>query len=1017
MGAGRDEDRQRDAEASTALPERRGSRFSPGANAPTSIGRFEIVRRIAGGGMGVVYEARDPELARHVAIKVVRPDRADVDGDARMRREAQALARLAHPNIVPIFEVGQWGLGLYIVMELIEGVTLRDWMAERERSWPDLLAMMIPIGRGLEAAHAAGVVHRDFKPDNVLIGADGRARIVDFGLARPVQSADESAAEESSLESTIDGGGLHLALTQTGAVVGTPAYMAPEQHLAEPADERSDQFAFCVTLWEALFGARPFAGNSQKELVQTTVRGTIQPPPDDRGVPEWLRTAITRGLSSAPEDRFESIGALLAAIDHSPGRRRARLVAAIGVPLLALAAGLGGYRWAAGGSAATGANACVASADRLRGIWDDQTRAAIGARFAEYDEPFVRETWTATDAEIGAFAADWARIYDGACAARDEEPLLHAQRMACLEDRLLELEAVSQFLGEYDARAFSVGSVGGLLLSQPDLCENEKFLRAQQSPPPKEIDEQLRAAELRFHKGRAIARAQLNAMGTTGREGLEVMRDALHDLEALGYAPAIADAMATFGEYNVKLTGRDDALRRALEFAEKNRADRSVAEIAGTILASNYPRTPAGDCDVSAGAALLDKAELALVRVGSPRWAARSVLQAKVSHWLCAGRPEQALATLGTASEDLRRVGHPLHGMRAVVYDKLGREDEAADEQRLRVEFDEKRLGPDRPMLVPALIDWSNALVSAGKLDQALVEAKRAVSIAEATTGPRSRPTGVALLSLGRAQLWLAEVDLSIATLEEALAIIQTTDAGDSKFLTQARQTLISAYLMPGRYRALLPRVQKMLESSTAPDERQMLEAIRGFAQFALGDHRALAAYARDAVGIAPTLPPAQTVVALAEARAGKRKAALARADAMGKEQAGEKALVYHFAGALERSAASARVALPMFEKLGDSNDVAAMGTWIGVDELAKKDYRAAASDFERALTIGKRYPEEVYIPAAELGLAQALWASGGDHSRAVALAQSALSWYEQRADGWAPERNAARSWLARHSR
>ncbi|MCA9693159.1 MAG: serine/threonine protein kinase [Myxococcales bacterium] len=279
--------------------------------APRSFGRYLLQRRLGSGGMGIVFAARDPELDRDVAIKILRPElRSAPAGDtARLLREARAIARLSHPNVIVVHDVGVHGELVYVVMELVRGESLREWMSAGH-DWLEIVDVLMGAGEGLAAAHAAGLVHRDFKPQNVLIGEDDRPRVLDFGLARPLDECDD------------DGAGLAAAgveaiasmRTASGAIIGTPSYMAPEQFVGAPADERSDQFALCVTLFEALFGRRPFAGDTMQELCEQLLHAPLEFPAGASVIPAAVRDVLARGLSRRREERFPDITALLEAL-------------------------------------------------------------------------------------------------------------------------------------------------------------------------------------------------------------------------------------------------------------------------------------------------------------------------------------------------------------------------------------------------------------------------------------------------------------------------------------------------------------------------------------------------------------------------------------------------------------------------------------------------------------------------------------------------------------------------------
>jgi tRNA A-37 threonylcarbamoyl transferase component Bud32 len=297
-------------------------RRDPVVAAGDTIGRYIILARLGAGGMGVVYTAYDPQLDRKVALKLLRAGGAIADDEARSRlvREAQAIAQLSHPNVVAVYDVGTADTGeVYIAMELVEGETMTSWLGHWDRSWREILDLFFQAGRGLSAAHARGLVHRDFKPDNVLVGTDGRVRVTDFGLAR---SLIDQVEEELRDRPRPDLAALRVTLTATGTVLGTPRYMAPEQLRGADADARSDQFSFCVALFEALYGLHPLPGDSVIEMVQHAAEP--QPPPADTKVPPQIGRAIMRGLSSEPNKRFPTLAALLLEATPPPlhtGRR------------------------------------------------------------------------------------------------------------------------------------------------------------------------------------------------------------------------------------------------------------------------------------------------------------------------------------------------------------------------------------------------------------------------------------------------------------------------------------------------------------------------------------------------------------------------------------------------------------------------------------------------------------------------------------------------------------------------
>jgi len=290
-------------------------------HAGTRIGRYALQHIVGRGGMGVVVAAHDSELGRQVAIKLVASN--DEQARRRLMREAQAMARLSHPNVVTVHDVIRSGDRAGIVMELVDGDDLATWGEARPRGWRAVVAAYVQAARGLAAAHQAGLLHRDFKPSNALIGRDGVVRVTDFGLVRSMNPSDREPREPDELDSAIQDG-LHLTLTRTGAMIGTPAYMAPEQHGGEPLDARTDQWALACSLYTGLYGQLPFAGASYQELSSAVMTGTVRPEPTDAPVPRSIRLAIRRALAIRPADRFASMDELIAALSATAcaGSRR-----------------------------------------------------------------------------------------------------------------------------------------------------------------------------------------------------------------------------------------------------------------------------------------------------------------------------------------------------------------------------------------------------------------------------------------------------------------------------------------------------------------------------------------------------------------------------------------------------------------------------------------------------------------------------------------------------------------------
>jgi serine/threonine protein kinase len=303
------------------------------------VGRYLVLSALGAGGMGVVFAAYDPQLDRKVALKLLRAGITYNTKDARtrLRREAQAIAQLSHPNVVGVYDVGNTDEGdLYIAMEFVEGDTLTSWLKKYPRTWREIVDVFLQAARGLLAAHSVGLLHRDFKPDNVLVGGDGRVRVTDFGLARSLITPEEAARSPNGGRRPASHPGpsaLNVELTATGTVLGTPRYMAPEQLKGPDIDARADQFSFCVALYEALYGVHPLPGSTSVAMLEKNEKA--QPPPETAKVPPLIVRAIMTGLERERSKRFPSMGALISALVPPQQRTPARYAVALGALLAA----------------------------------------------------------------------------------------------------------------------------------------------------------------------------------------------------------------------------------------------------------------------------------------------------------------------------------------------------------------------------------------------------------------------------------------------------------------------------------------------------------------------------------------------------------------------------------------------------------------------------------------------------------------------------------------------------------
>lgn len=439
----------------------------------TSVGRYVILDQLGLGGMGVVYSAYDPDLDRKVALKLVRvgdtgsltSSQATQAAQEGLVREARAMARLSHPNVVSVYDVGVHGRDVFVAMELVEGTTLRRWLRAEKRAVSEILDVFVQAGRGLDAAHQVGIVHRDFKPSNVLVGDDGLTRVMDFGLAgqsererRRQDRRDADAGSGSSAQSTHSLG--------TRGLMGTPAYMPPEQYESPDVDARADQYSFCVTLFEALYETRPFTAAPGLSLRDAKLRGVPDSVPHrlERAVPRRVRHALARGLSPDPAQRWASMVPLMRTLEPL---RRGRWVAAT-VGTVGVAAAVAGAAVAYANHAEERAALCSGGPARMDAIWNAEIKARIRGAFHAVDVPYAATAWEKVEPELDARTIEWADMYRGACEAtqiRKEQTaeIMHA-RMVCFDRVRLDLQALARVFAEADEKVVekAINAVGAL---------------------------------------------------------------------------------------------------------------------------------------------------------------------------------------------------------------------------------------------------------------------------------------------------------------------------------------------------------------------------------------------------------------------------------------------------------------------------------------------------------------------------------------------------------------------------
>ncbi|MCA9650259.1 MAG: serine/threonine protein kinase [Myxococcales bacterium] len=748
-----------------------------------ALGRYLVIEPLGAGAMGVVYRAFDPDLDRSVALKLVGGLHEGSEGDderARLLREAQAMARLSHPNVIPVFDVGILDDAVFVAMELVDGLTLRAWMAERPREPAEILPVFLDAGRGLAAAHDAGLVHRDFKPDNVMIGHDGRVRVLDFGLARATGAEPTRSAEVDEIRSSRRGSvgtSLDRSMTAAGAVMGTPAYMAPEQLMGEPAGAAADQFAFCIALFEALLGARPFSGTTMATLSMSVLQGKITMPPGSRGrAPGWVLAVLQRGLQVDAAERFPSMHELLEALSHDPARRRRRWWIGLGAAGVLGAGTLLGAAMTPEPEPVLEAPAlCTGAEAAMTESWSPARADELGEAFAATGLAHAPPTWTRTRAELDAFAAAWVAEHTAACRATrvtgEQSTERLDLRMACLDRQRQQLGALLDELATPDPEVVARAIDAARRLPRPERCGELEALHTV-TPEPEAPELRERLAELRREVDRVRSQVVLGHL-IEARRRLDPL---LPRVEGLDFPPLSAEV---------------------LDLAADLEADTGDLEVARRIGERAYvAATAAGDARLAAsiarGQAFLVGNQLvhgedgrhwvALSRASLRRLGGDGELEARLASAegaieVAAGHYAEALRAHARAREHWQARAPSGPDLAAVLDDigavhvVRGELDEAIALHRESLRLKELSYGPDHPQVAASLRELGSALSHAERYDEALEQFERGLAIDRATRGEHNRSVAVALDDIGRVLRRQGKLGEAIEHHRRALAI------------------------------------------------------------------------------------------------------------------------------------------------------------------------------------------------------------------------------------------------------
>jgi eukaryotic-like serine/threonine-protein kinase len=936
----------------------------------SAVGRYLVLDLIGRGGTSEVYAAYDPDLARRLALKLLHTAKSSKEARARLVREARALGKLSHPNVVQVYDVGEHEGDVFIAMELVVGEHLGAWLRRAPRpNWQEILAAYLEAARGLSAAHEEGLVHRDVKPSNIVRAADGRVRVVDFGLVG--SHAADTRLSNAPVE--IEGPGLELsqgdtlpaptmapssstmALTVEGTLMGTPRYMAPEQFEGSRVGRAADQYSLCLALYEGLYGALPFEespGASPHEslfaLVANKKKGPVAAPPLGSPVPMWVHRALLRGLAPRPPDRYGSMVALIAALSEdpaAPGRTRRRTAGMVAGAAVVL--GLAGF---ASYARHAPPDPCLHAEQQLASVWDPDVAAHLRATFAQTGRSYAESTTTNVNARLDAYAGEWARMRGQVCeasqkAASSREIL--ALRDACLDRRRRQLAVLVGVLSERpDPETLDRAVAATAGLPPVAACADTESLTTRvRLPEDPHMRSQVVDLESRVDK--------LEALHATGRykEGLEFGASLIEEAKTIGYAPLLARVRYWLGRLRT-VTGDDEGAKAMLRDAAQSAAEGGDDVLVATawarvlyVLGEHQRRFEEASGVLAFGPTLLgrahdDRAEaewltaegLTLYRMG--RYA-----EAKDAH-------ERAIAFLEkSVSPEHPDMMAALNNLGIVLHD-MGDDVRAKETHERVLALRERVLGADHPLVANTLNSLGSVLLSLGDYARAEEAYRRALAIREKALGPRHAAVALAMNNLADLFLDTGRYDEAKSLHEHALSI---------------RQSVLEA---------------------GHPDIAQSLTNL-GVVLYELGDYGAAREVDERALAIlAKKLPSNHPDLAYPLVGIGRTFVRLGRFDAA--ESALERARALQ-----EKSAA------PL----------------LGLGELALARHRASAAipPLERALAMNDA---EATLDV-ELALAEALWQQGSDRARARDLATKARDAYERM--GHRPGVERATRWLLDH--
>jgi tetratricopeptide (TPR) repeat protein/tRNA A-37 threonylcarbamoyl transferase component Bud32 len=951
-----------------------------------TLGRYVVLEILGRGAMGVVYAAYDPVLDRKVALKVLRDELGrEPHSRERILREARGLAKLSHPNVVPIYDSGTVDGHVFFAMELVRGVTARHWSRVAKRSWRDVVDVYVQATSGLAAAHDAGLVHRDFKPDNVLVTDEGRAFVMDLGLVRLREESVASDPADLPLAQTVSD------LTRSGTLLGTPAYMAPEQFGGD-ADARSDQFSLCVSLYEALYGQRPFDGRTVAEMLAAMARAGELVFPARPRVPARLRRAIRRGLAPDPRLRHPDMRAL--ARELRPERRATRAVALLGAAAV-FAAVAGPIAWA---RIARERHLCEDSGRELEGVWDDARARALAKSLAASGKPYAEDVVKTVTAALDSYAQQWRATRAESCVATrkrgDQSERLNDLRMACLDDRRTELGALVSTLAT-DPNVVGRAAQAALSLRPISSCGRSEVLARAEAMGGGPRSEAARALFSRLAEATALREAGKY------RDALPIAIEVEQRAADLGEKAIRAQAFFVHGDVERALdrfAAASEHLEQSALLAESARDDETLARARAVrvyVLSLGLHRKD-------------DAAEWArLARAAVDRLGGGDEIEGVLANQLGGvayergdyGEAErqytQALERLTKAlGADHPRVATAISN-RAHALNELGRLDEAVAAQRVAIDTDVRVLGKSHPVTADKLNGLGAFLTTGGRPAEALEPYERALAIREAAFGPATAQVAYSLGNIGAALAQLDRYDEALGVQRRSLAMIEATRGPDDASAANSHNWIgldLLALGRPAEALASFERAVSIREKALGPDHPEVAVAL---------DSVALALLALEKC---------------AEARASSERALGISRAALGGEHP-DVAMNEQTLGEIALAVRDARGALVHFEKARAIYEkayrpthpytIAALGG-VGRARLELGEVADALTVLEGAWAAAEKATLHAHERATlSFALARALVANHADPERAQTLAERAI-------EGWRGPAHAAEAARAR---